>query len=69
MRPTITSKGKFPNSKTIRDKLVRSKLKQFSYKETGPNMCGHSNCDICKIFETRDQFECTVTKKKNTDFI
>ena len=30
----------------------------------GTNICGHSNFDICKIFESGDQFESTVTKKK-----
>ena len=39
----------FRNPKTIRDKLVRSKLKLFIDKDAGTNTCGHSNCDICKI--------------------
>ena len=50
----------FQNPKTIRDKLVRSKLKEFIYKDAGTNICGHSNCDICKISKSGD----TVTKKK-----
>ena len=54
----------FRNAKTIRDKLVRSKLKEFIYKDTGINICGRSNCDICKILESEDQFETTTTKKK-----
>ena len=54
----------FRNIKTIRDKLVRSKLKEVIYKDAGTNICGHSNCDLCKIFESGDQFESTVTKKK-----
>ena len=54
----------FRNAKTIRDKLVRSKSKEFIYKGAGINICGHSNCDICKILESEDQFETTVTKKK-----
>ena len=54
----------FRNVKTIRDKLGRSKLKEFTYKDTGINICGHSNCNICKILESRDQFESTVNKKK-----
>ena len=29
---------------------MRSKLEEFIYKDTGTNICGHSNCDICKIF-------------------
>ena len=58
----------FQNPKTIRDKLVRSKLKEFSYKDAGTNICGHSNGDICKIYESGDQFESTVNKK-NTALI
>ena len=54
----------FRNPKTIRDKLVRSKLKEFIYKDGGTNICGYSDCDICKIFESGDQFDSTVTKKK-----
>ena len=54
----------FRNPKTIRDKLVRSKLKEFIYKDAGTIICGHSNCDICKISESGDQFEIAVTKKK-----
>ena len=54
----------FGNTKTIRDKLVRSNLKEFIYKDAGINICGHSNCDICKILEGWDQFERTVTNKK-----
>ena len=54
----------FENTKTIRDKLLRSKLKEFVCKDAGTNICGHSNCDICKIFESGDQFESKVTKKK-----
>ena len=61
---TITTKGSFRNPKTIRGKLVRSKLKEFIYKDAGTNIYGHSNCDICKIFESGDQFESTVNKKK-----
>ena len=53
----------FRNAKTIRDKPVSSKLKEFTYKDAGINICGHSNCDICKILESGDQFESTVTKK------
>ena len=60
------------NPKTIRDKLVLSKLKKFIYKDAGINICGHSNFDICKIFEKGDQ-EKTVWKKrlrrKNTALI
>ena len=57
------SRVAFRNPKAMRDKLVRSKLKEFIYKDAGTNICGHSNCDICKIFESGDQFESKVTKK------
>ena len=42
----------FRNKITIRDELDRSKLKEFIYKDADTNICGHSNCDICKIFES-----------------
>ena len=54
----------FQNPKTIRDKLVRFKLREFIYQDAGTNICGHSNCYICEIFESRDQFETKFTKKK-----
>ena len=53
---TSTIKGSFSKSKKIRDKLGRSKLKEFIYKDAGANIFGHSNCDICKIFGSGDQF-------------
>ena len=53
----------FRNPKTIRDKVVGSKFKEFIDKDAG-SICDHSNCDICKIFESGDQFEKTFTKKK-----
>ena len=56
------SKVAFRNSETIRDELVRCRLKEFIYKAAGTNICGHSDCDICKIFKRGDQFE---KKKKN----
>ena len=42
----------FRNPETIRDKLVRSKLKEFIYKDAGTDICCHSNFDIHKIFES-----------------
>ena len=54
----------FQNPKIIREKLVRSMLKEFIYKDAGTNICCHSNSDICKILESGDQFESTITKKK-----
>ena len=58
------SRVAFRNPKAMRDKLVRSKLKEFIYKDAGNDICGHSNCDICNIFESEYQFESTTTKKK-----
>ena len=54
----------FRNKITIRDELERSKLKEFIYKDADTNICGHSNCDISKIFESGDQFERKDAKKK-----
>ena len=51
------------NLKTIRDKLVLSKLKKNIYKDAGISICGPSNFDICKIFEKGDQQK-TVWKKR-----
>ena len=53
----------FQNAKTIREKLVRSKLKK-NYKDAATNTCFHSYCDICKILESGDQFESAMIKKK-----
>ena len=36
---------------------MHSKLKKNIYKDAGIKICGHSNFDICKVFEKRDQFE------------
>ena len=58
------SRVDFWNPKSIKDKLVLSKLKEFIYKDAGINICGHSNSDICKIFEKEISLEKTVTKKK-----
>ena len=38
------------NPKTIREKLVLSKLKKKFYKVSGINICGHSYSVIFKIF-------------------
>ena len=62
------SRVDFWNPKTIKDKLVLSKLKKFIYRDAGSNICGHSNFDACKVFEKGDQFEKMVTKK-NTALI
>ena len=60
------------NPKTIREKLVLSKLKKFIYKDAAINICGHFNFDICKIFEKGDQEKAAWKKRlrrKNTALI
>ena len=54
----------FRNSKTLKDKLVRSKLKEFVYENAGVDVCGHSTCDICQLLEKGNVSESIVTKKK-----
>ena len=51
------SRVDFWNPKTIKDKLVLSELKKFIYRDAGSNICGHSNFDVCKVFEKGGQFE------------
>ena len=55
----------FQNPKTIRHKLVHSKLKEFIYKDAGTNICGYFNCEIFKMIESGDQSESTFSKKKH----
>ena len=49
--------GSFWKSKGDYRQIVRFKSKEFIYKDAGTNICGHSNCDLSKIFESGDQFE------------
>ena len=51
----------FRNPKTLRDKLVRSKIRENDEEERGNFPCGHSNCEICKILEPGKEFKSTVT--------
>ena len=44
--------------------MLKEFIYNILYKDAGTNICGHSNCDIRKIFESGDQFESKVTKKK-----
>ena len=41
----------FQNPKTLRDRLVRSKLKADK-EEASVYKCGHSNCEIMQCFKT-----------------
>ena len=51
----------FSNKKTLRDKLVRSKIRQNDEEQRGNFPCRHSNCEICKILEPGKEFKSTVT--------
>ena len=51
----------FRNPKTLRDKLVRCKIRENDEGEKGNFPCGHSNCEICKILEPGKEFKSTVT--------
>ena len=51
----------FRNPKTLRDKLVRSKIRQNDEEERRNFPCGHSNCGMCKILEPGKEFKSTVT--------
>ena len=50
----------FRNSKTLRDKLVKSKIRQNDEEERGNFPCGQSNCEMCKILEPGKEFKSTV---------
>ena len=50
----------FPYPKTLRDKLVRSKIRGNDEDERGNFPCGHSNCEVCKMLEPRKEFKSTV---------
>ena len=51
----------FRNPKTLRDKLVRCKIRENDEGEKGNFPCGHSNCEICKILQPGKEFKSTVT--------
>ena len=53
----------FQNPKTIRNKVVSSKLEEFIYKEAGTNICSHSNCDVCKMLESGDPLKVRLLRK------
>ena len=56
----------FRNPKTLKDHLVRSKLKIRDYndEENGIYKCGNINCDICNVLDLSNEFQSTVTGKK-----
>ena len=45
----------FRNGKTLKDHLVRSKLKT-TYEKPGVTICGRKNCEICHILHQGDTF-------------
>ena len=49
------------NPKTLRDKLICSKLKLTDNAERGNFPCGRGNCEICNILKPGKGFKSTVT--------
>ena len=49
------------NPKTLRDKLVHSKLKLTGNAERGNFPGGRGNCEICNILKPGKKFKSTVT--------
>ena len=43
----------FRNAKTLKDHVVRSKLK-ITYEKPGVTICGRKNCEICHILHQGD---------------
>ena len=58
----------FRNLRTIRDKLVRSKLKEFIYKDAGTKVCGHSNVIYVKYLKVEIGLKVRLSRK-NTALI
>ena len=56
----------FCNPKTLKDHLVRSKLKirDSDEEENGIYKCGNINCDICNVLYLSNEFQSTVTGKR-----
>ena len=46
----------FRNAKTLKDHLVRSKLRT-TYEKPGVTICGKKNCEICHILHQGETFE------------
>ena len=55
-----TNVSSLGNPKTLRYKLVRSKLKLTDSAEPGNFPCGRGNCEICKILKPSKEFKSTV---------
>ena len=56
----------FSNPKTLKDHLVRSKLKirDSNDEENGIYKCGNVRCDICDVLYLTNKFQSTVTRKR-----
>ena len=54
----------FRNPKSLRDKLVRSKLKSENEKVQRNFLCCGKNCDICNVLYPSNQIRSTVTEEK-----
>ena len=54
----------FRNAKSLKDRLVRSKLKPESNIATGNLKCKSNRSKICKILVPGDEFKSFMTKKK-----
>ena len=52
-----------PLPKTLKDHLVRSKLK-ITYEKPGVTICGRKNCEICHILHQGDIFGSSNTGKQ-----
>ena len=52
----------FRNSKTLKDHLVRSKLKT-AYEKLGVTICGRKNCEICHILRQGDNLKVRILEK------
>ena len=53
----------FRNAKTLKDRLVRSKLRNESEVETGSFKCNGKRCDVCNYIEPGSKFKSFVTQK------
>ena len=53
----------FRNPKTLRDKLVCSKLKLTDDAERDNSPCGRGNCEIGNILKPGKEFKSTLTGK------
>ena len=54
----------FCNPKSLRDKLVQSKLKSKDEKERRHFPCCGKNCDMCNILYLSNQFRSPITREE-----